>query len=213
MTMQSQDNWCKNNRLSIESGACATGNVCWVGNYQNVLSVSNATLQLGSSAQTSNRISGSGDGSALTVGGPLFWHGPATNDVLEIWGDEPKIELFAGGADFWNESYCDFHLPTNGYKEGVVPITVAKNFVMKPGCRLRLYGLEELCAYQKDVVGRTGKYTLIEAKSIVLPDDVMAAALAALPENCSLRIVDTDDGKKALVLKARVPAGNLLLVR
>lgn len=54
---------------------------------------------------------------------------------------------------------------------------------------------------------------LIKAKSIVLPDDVMAEAFAALPENCSLRIVDTDDGMKALVLKVRVPAGLLLLVR
>ena len=199
------------NRLIVESGACATGGVCYVGNTRNTLSVSNATLKLVSDWQKDTI--NSQEGSALTVGGPLTWHGPATNDVLELWGDEPKVELTAGGADFWNESYCDFHLPTNGYKEGVIPITVAKAFRMRSGCHLRFYGLEELCAYQKDVVGKTGKYMLIKAKSIVLPDDVMAEALAALPENCSLRIVDTDDGRKALVLKVRVPAGQLLLVR
>ena len=109
-----------------------------------------------------------------------------------------------------------FDLPATGYLEThacstQAVVTASTKIAFGSLSTLTLNGAEELAAHQEEV-RKNAKYVLLSAPTLTIPDEVLAAAQASLPERCKL-LTRTVEGKKELVLAVSAGLGLTLIVR
>ena len=141
---------------------------------------------------------------------------PGSNCVLRLSGDHPSVKAANVTIVDKSKNFMVFDLPATGYLEthacstqAVVNASTAITF--GSDSILTLNGAEELAAHQEEV-RKNAKYVLLSAPTLTIPDEVLAAAQATLPERCKLR-TRTVEGKKELVLAVSAGLGLTLIVR
>ena len=165
------------NRLEVLDGA--TLNACRVPimGVANTLCISNATVNVGD------------DSVGLRVG-YRFGASPATNCVLVMQGETPRIDIAASSdrsssCVFDNGSTLRFEIPKKGYAKGYVPFTTTCAFKFNSdACKLEID-----C---EDFVACTGgRLHLIHAYNIPSPTQTLLRK-CSLPEGCTLEVTTTD---------------------
>ena len=137
-----------------------------------------------------------------------------TNNSLVIQGDSPKVDFELTGLSFANGSRLHFDVPVSGvYAE--VPIQVV-NLSLSDDCTLSADVADCLASMER---GTRRTLTLAEMHTgtngagqdvggnLTIPQTVLDAANAGLPEHCKFHV----DGRK-LMLKVSKPLGMVIMV-
>ena len=196
------------------SGASVTADQFWCDALHGTVTVDNAVLYC-KNTHYYNAYGALNIGAGLASGS----YQKGTNCVLNIVGHTPKVITPGNKILIDRASKVVFHLPSDGYPAAAQPLMDSRGYATNFGddCAIEFTGAEELLAYHRDVLRRKGRYTLIQGGSFVLPDALLAAANASLPEGLSIAV---EDGKNAsgtacknLVLKVSPQFGLLMIVR
>ena len=201
------------NHFYVASGAVATGKVLAVVGYGSEVTVSNATLKVSSNEYDTLNGSSTRNLTALAVGYYDTDAGPSSNCVVNICGSSPQIQCVNGAtAYFRGASRVVYHLPAEGYADGIVPFEADKKIQLISNCAIEFTGAEEMLAKHK-ALGKVGtKYVLMKAKTLSIPAAVLTVAQTSLPEGMALKQKTADDGDMELVLQVGKP-GLLMVVR
>lgn len=140
--------------------------------------------------------------------------------VLNIKGHTPKIKTTNNRILVENESKVVFHLPADGYAAEAQPLmttTTSRYFgftVIDEGCAIEFVGAQEMLNHHRDVLKcRTSKYTLLESYEITIPDSVLEAANASLPDGMQLKVETPSAGVAQLNLYVKPKFGLVMTIR
>ena len=134
------------------------------------------------------------------------WHEMGSNCVLRLSGSRPSVRAKAVKVVGRTRSRLEIDLPSSGYAAGVAtssnPLVGATSSVaFGDDARLVLDGLEPFCSHQR-TLRRNGRYVLVRAPVLTVPDAVLAEARRTLPDECRLTFSASSDGGYELALEA-----------
>ncbi len=155
--------------------------------YGNVLAITNGVVET--------------DGNlTITAGNENTTNIPKNKDnELAVAGATGCVVASSGAVSIDRESTLRFGYPVDGYAAGVVPVR-AKAFEISSDSAIVVDGVAERVA--NPALKETETVTLIETENgATIPDAVLAAANARLPERCALR--KSADGKSLLFKVAK----------
>ncbi|MBQ3340331.1 MAG: hypothetical protein IJG84_00405, partial [Kiritimatiellae bacterium] len=192
------------------------------GSDRNYNSASNRIEVLdGGTLDLSGKLSLSGDSCSLLVSNATVNVGKlglgveiptgsiTTNSLLVVAGETSKVSVTNGDFEVLCGSTVRFELPDSGYASAsYAPVAVSGAATWDDGCALEISNADESLAAAKG--GGVDSFTLLEAESISIPDETLAAAQAALGESCRLAL-RASGGRAALVL--RRSTGTVIMVR
>lgn len=178
------------NRMEILSGSDVSVGPFSIGSRANGLVVSNGTLNCKS----------------FEIGRLFGSNTPADNRVV-LQGTAPSI-VSSNAFSAVRSSTVRIEVPVGGLTGEKAPIA-AKSFKMDSTSILEVDAAACVAALREAGMTANVRYTLVESETAIsIPDEVLAAANAKLPEDCKL--VFADDGKK-LVLRVSAQLGLMIL--
>ena len=210
--------------LSLENGAeyVATGDF-WVNHYNykaptnRVLVASGSLLSAdgdircystGNEIAVSNGVLRAGGNMTVTMTTSSTQIGQNGANVVSVEGASGRIVVTNGTFSIARQSTLRFGYPVEGYAPGVVPVR-AKDFSVSSDSAIVVDGVAERVA--NPALKETETVTLIETENgATIPDAVLAAANARLPERCALR--KSADGK-SLLLKVAKDSVTVVIMR
>ncbi len=192
------------------------------GSDRNYNSASNRIEVLdGGTLDLSGKMSLSGDSCSLLVSNATVNVGKlglgveiptgsiTTNSLLVVAGETSKVSVTNGDFEVLCGSTVRFELPDSGYASAsYAPVAVSGAATWDDGCALEISNADESLAAAKG--SGVDSFTLLEAESISIPDETLAAAQAALGESCRLAL-RASGGRAALVL--RRSTGTVIMMR
>lgn len=180
------------NRMEILSGSDVSVGPFSIGSQANGLVVSNGTLNCKS----------------FEIGRLFGSNTPADNRVV-LQGTAPSI-VSSNAFSAVRSSTVRIEVPVGGLTGEKAPIA-AKSFTMDSTSILEVDAAACVAALREAGMTANVRYTLVESETAIsIPDEVLAAANAKLPEGCKL--VFADDGKK-LVLRVSAQLGLMILFK
>ncbi len=210
--------------LSLENGAeyVATGDF-WV-NHKNYAAPTNRVLvasgsqlsadgdircySTGNEIAVSNGVLRAGGNMTVTYATASTQIGQNGANTVSVAGANGRIVVTNGTFSIARQSTLRFGYPVEGYAAGVVPVR-AKDFSISSDSEIVVDGVAERIA--NHALRETETVALVETENgATIPDAVLAAANARLPEKCALR--KSADGK-SLLLKVAKDSATVVIMR